>query len=272
MKKMTVILACTAMSVSAMADSGNASIQGGPTLLTEDLVVGTGGFGGGVVNDTFIVESQSGASVSLLTGVPFWGSAYDPVGNRVLYTSSGGTTDGADLSAIDVDTGVSSPVGTITANTFEIRIDGLAMSNGVLYGVNQFADANNASGMYSIDLGTLEATFVAALPDGAVSGIGADPTTGIIYAVDDTAAQVQQIDLDGTITNLAAYPAGYTDVDGLAVGYGVAYLVADEAQDIVPLDLSSLTYGTPITTPFTAADTFSGGAFVHDVIFADDFQ
>ena len=181
-------------------------------------------------------------------------------------------TDGADLLAIDVDTGASSSLGTITANTFELRIDGLAISNGVLYGVHQFDDANNVSGLYSIDLGTFEATFIASIPTGNVSGIDADPSTGIIYAVDDTAAQVQQIDLDGTITNLVAYPAGYVDVDGLAVGYGVAYLIADEAQDIVPLDLSTLTYGTPITTPFTVADTFSGGAFVHDVIFANGFQ
>ena len=60
MKKRTILIMGIAMNVSAVADSGDTNLLGGPTLMTEDLVIGTGAFGGGVANDTFIVESQTG--------------------------------------------------------------------------------------------------------------------------------------------------------------------------------------------------------------------
>jgi hypothetical protein len=51
-----------------------------------------------------------------------------------------------------------------------------------------------------------------------------------------------------------------TDIDGIAVGGGIAYLVTDEAGTIPVYDLVAGSYGTPLTSPFTTADVFSAAA------------
>lgn len=151
------------------------------------------------------------------------------------------------------------------------RIDGLAMSGGVLYGVN--AGAGPGNGFYTISLTTLVATPVALFLD-SISGLDADPATGIIYGTNDTTGQLVTITTAGVITNLAAYPAGVADVDGLAVGNGFAYLVTDEAGTFPVYDIGGAVFVASLTSPFTAADTFSGGAlaFNFDGIFADGFE
>lgn len=241
----------------------------GDSINLGDLVIGTGAFLGAVANNTFTVQSTTGTANTLATGNPVFGATYDPNNDRVLFTTSGGAVDGADLLAIDPLTGAITTLGTITVGGTGFRIDGLAMSGTTLYGVAQFDVGTDLAGLYVIDQTTFVATFSGGLPSGGVSGIDADPTTGLIYGVDDNSASVVQIDPDGTTTVIAAYPAGYTDVDGLAANAGTLYLVPDEPQDIVPLDIATGTYGTPLTTPFTAADTFSGGAFYSGAIAGD---
>jgi hypothetical protein len=127
----------------------------------------------------------------------------------------------------------------------------------MLYATN--AGGGAAAGFYSIDWGTLVATQISNWPD-SVSGIDADPDTGIIYGVNDTIGAIVTVDTGGTNTFLDFYPAGLGDIDGIAVGGGIAYLVTDEAGTIPVYDLAAGSYGTPLTSPFTAADTFSAAA------------
>ena len=70
----------------------------------------------------------------------------------------------------------------------------------------------------------------------------------------------------GTVTNVAAYPdPAETDIDGLAVGDGRAYLIPDDDSPglIYVYDFASGSFVTPLTAPWGAtADTFSGGGIM----------
>ncbi len=88
----------------------------------------------------------------------------------------------------------------------------------------------------------------------------------------DTTGQLVAISTLGAITNVIAYPAGMVDIDGLAVGNGIAYLVTDEAGAFPVYDNAGGPFGAALTSPFTAADTFSGAAFAGvGAIFDDGF-
>jgi hypothetical protein len=208
------------------------------------------------LNDVFTVDPVSDSAVSVLTGVQTWGATADPANSRVLFTRSSGTASGDELFEVPYAGGTPTSVGIITMGGSGFRIDGLAISGGVLYGSYAGGSLN---GLYEIDWGTLEATLVGSYSD-SISGIDADPDTGIIYGVNDTIGAIVTIDTAGVTTFLDFYPAGLGDIDGIAVGGGIAYLVTDEAGDIPVYDLAAGSYGTPLTSPFTAADTFSAAA------------
>jgi hypothetical protein len=234
------------------------------------VFVGTGAFSGAVAHDAFNVDETTSAAVSVFSGVPVWGATNDHVNERVLFTTSGGTTDGADLMEWPHAGGAPTLVGTITeAAGAEIRIDGLALSNGTLYGWHQFDDTAGTAGLYEINQATLVATQVFAAASGAISGIDAHPPTGTIYAVNDTAGELQEVALNGTLTTVAAYPPSESDIDGLAISIGgLAYLIGDDSSpaEIFVYDLNGATYLTSLTSPWTGTDTFSGGAYISDQV------
>jgi hypothetical protein len=252
-----------------------AAVQGVPAL--DDLLfVGTSqniNVSTGTLNDVFSVDPGTDSSNSLLFGVQVWGATADPANSRVLFTvSSGLTVNGGDnLFELPYAGGLPTLVGQI-ATAGGLRVDGLAVSCGRLYGYNAAGGVEN--GFYSIDLTTLAATPIALLPD-SISGIDADPDTGAIYGVNDTTGQLVRISSAGQVTNVAPYPVGLVDIDGLAVGGGFAYLVTDEAGAIAVYDLGAGAYVSPLTSPFTAADIFSGAAYAIEAtgeIFCDDFS
>ncbi|MEM9557431.1 MAG: hypothetical protein AAGC60_24445 [Acidobacteriota bacterium] len=233
----------------------------------DDLFAGTGAFGGGFANPAFTIDVETDTSTQVFTGLPVWGAAYEAAGDRVLFTSSGvDPVDGADLYEYSVSGGgAPTLLGSITLGGTSLRIDGLAISGGVLYGVQQFDSGTSVAGLFSIDPTTREATFLVGVTSGAISGIGADADTGIIYGADDTAGQIVTIDPVGGSTNFAPYPAAETDLDGLAAGGGKIYLVPDDNTpgEIFPFDIASMTYDPSLTAPWGAtADTFSGAAFL----------
>lgn len=202
--------------------------------------------------------------------IPIWGATYDVENFRVLYTTSVGSTNGDQLWEWPTDQDMPNLLGTITEGGLAQRIDGLAMSGGVLYG--SYAGGTAEDGLWTIDLNTLVGTNVFAFAD-SVSGIDADPDTGVIYGVDDTLGQIVTIDPVGqTITPVAAYPIGQTDIDGVAVGYGKVFLVPDEPGSIHVYDIATATYDPPIPNPWTSADTFSGAAVLVNPIFTDGFE
>jgi hypothetical protein len=95
-----------------------------------------------------------------------------------------------------------------------------------------------------------------------VGGLALDTSTGDLYGTDDGANDsVVMINNDGTHTVIAAYPAGETDIDGLAYGNGKLYLVIDQPGDIYVYDIASGLYETPLTNPWTSSEIFCGGAF-----------
>ena len=229
-------------------------------------------------NDVFAVDQTTDMSFSILTGVQVWGATADTVGLRVLFTRASGLTPpageiggGDELFSLSFAGGTPISLGRIVNGAGDgFRIDGLALSGGVLYGVNAGAGVDN--GFYTIDLTTFLATAVSLFAD-SISGLDADPSTGIIYGTNDTTGQLVTISPAGVITNVAAYPAGVTDVDGLAVGEDFAYLVTDEGGTFPVFSLSGGAFVTPLTSPFAVADTFSGAALTIGVgIFSDGFE
>lgn len=230
-------------------------------LLEDVLVVGTSQNSSdptGTLNDIFTVDPATDVSVSVATGVGVWGATADMANGRVLFTSSDGMSFGNELFEVPFAGG--DPVslgGVMDVTGAPFRVDGLGFSGGVLYATNADSLSN---GLYSIDMGTLVATNIALWAD-SISGIDGDPDTGVIYGVNDTTGQLVTISTTGTIANVIAYPAGLTDIDGIAVGDGKAFLVTDEAGTIPVYDIASGTFETPLTSPFTAADVFSGAAY-----------
>lgn len=236
-----------------------------------DLVAGLGGFGGAVINDAFAIDTLTDTNQSVFSGIAVGGMAYDSVNERVLMTASqDDDVDNSEFSTVfewPIAGGAPVEVGTLTRATdgSPLRIDGLAFSGGVLYGMAQFEDAGPGSaGLYSIDTGTFVGTQVNTLPDGAISGIGADAVSGTIYGVNDADGELQIIALDGTLTTVTAYPPAEFDIDGLAVGDGFAFLVTDDDVEgsIYVYDLNADSYVTPLTAPWVGAETFSGAAFI----------
>ncbi|MEZ5460560.1 hypothetical protein [Dokdonella sp.] len=272
-----LFLALTATVAVAQSDedysarvSGNyvpGSVLGGGPIAPDNLFAGTALNGPGTNNNAYLIDPVTSAATALLDLVPIWGATFDPAGNRILYTTeagASGTVDGAPLFEIPIDTGTPALLGVIRDDTgAEFRIDGLAMSGGVLYGSRAAADRD---GIYSIDMTTFTATLLIPSTD-SISGIDADPATGTIYGVDDTIGSLVQIDIGaGTITPVVAYPdAAETDIDGLAVGNNRAYLIPDDNAPglIYVYNLQTASFETPLTAPWgVTEDTFAGGAYI----------
>ena len=229
----------------------------------DQLFVGTAINPDGTSNDAYLIDVATDTPRSVFTGRAVWGGTYDVSNNRVLFTSDGGVVGGADLYQMPAAGGPPILIGTITDTAGEaFRIDGLAISGGVLYGSRAAANLN---GIYSINLGTMVATKVIATYD-SISGIDADPATGIIYGVNDSSQMVVTIDPgEGTITPFVAYPdPEETDLDGIGAGGGFFYLVPDDYTPglIYVYDLAAGSFVTPLTAPWTGSDTFSGGGAV----------
>ncbi len=233
---------------------------GGPN----SLFVGTGNFIPGGSNDVFNIDPVSGTNSSLFNA-DVWGMCSDNVNGLIYYTSAdgSGTVAGSNLWVFPVDgSAPTALLGIISSTGAEIRIDGLAISGGTLYGVHQFSESARPAGIYSIDLGTLEATFVVALGEGAVGGLAADPITGLLYMTNDATGMVESYNIGtNTFAVVCAYPAAETDIDGIAADdQGQAFLVTDDAGDpVYVLNIAACTY-TSIPGVFGVTDTFSGGA------------
>lgn len=192
--------------------------------ISETLFVGTSSNinnAAGTANDVFAVEINN-TSQSILTANGVWGATADAFNQRILFTQASeleppeGLIGGGDnLFELPYAGGTPQLLGRITMAGAGLRVDGLAMRKGVLYGVN--AGNSDANGFYEISLKTLEATLIAQFPDN-INGLDADPESCIIYGTNDTTGQVVRLDTSGNIENLVAYPVGLDDIDGIAVG------------------------------------------------------
>ena len=214
------------------------------------------------VDDVTVTQQlgdTAGNWVDAFVGAQVWGSAYDPDNNKIYFN------DGVTLYEWPIG-GSINMLGTITDPAgASLSMVGLAFYGGTLYSVRNVAN----EAVYTIDLTTLVATVYIDYVDADYDfgGLAADPNTGNLYATNDDAtpngAGLYLINLDGTATLIDAYPAGQTDIDGLAVGdNGVAYLVIDEPGSIYPYDLVGGAYLPEFANPWTTSEVFCGGAWI----------
>jgi hypothetical protein len=193
------------------------------------------------------------------------GMAADPATNTVY------VTDVADLYAGPIGVGQHPPlVGQTQVAGTNISFQGLAWARGTLYGSSVSSTAG-PEGIYSINLSTLEATLAFAFdPSGdyIVGGLAYNPADGLFYGTNDDSTPARGLysfDVFGTggASLVTAYPGTESDIDGLTIGNGIAYLVEDEAGDTIhPYDLVAGVYLPDITSPMTSSEVFCGGAWV----------
>jgi len=212
-------------------------------------------------------EIDLGVGATPLWGgvIDVWGLAVDPASNT-LHISGGVdyytyTLGGA---------GVPTQAGTFRDPTGSaLAMVGLTWGGGYLYGWRN--GSLGSEGIWKIDtLGDATLVFDPGTTAWDFGGLGYNPADGLFYGANDgTSAPggrgLYSIDAfgSGTVTKLADYPAGETDIDGLAVGNGIAYLVEDEVGDTIhPYDLTAGAYLPDMTAPFESNEIFSGAGWV----------
>ncbi len=208
------------------------------------------------------VNVNDGTAVILWEGTEAWGMAYDGLTNTV-YANDGSLLRWGDL-------GSGAPANELTVVDVtggSLSMVGLAWANGELYASRNIAN----EAIYSIDLGSGLASVLLDYDDGSYDfgGLAYNPLDGLFYGTNDDTTPfgrgLYSIDAfgDGTISLIAPYPAGRTDIDGLAVGNNIAYLVEDESGDTIhPYDLVNGIYLPDLPNPMTSSEVFSGAAFV----------
>ena len=100
-------------------------------------------------------------------------------------------------------------------------------------------------------------------------GLDVDATSNRLFGLSDapsTARGLYEINVPGqTETLLAPYPAGETDIDGLAVHNGLAYYVTDGPNttqaSFYIFDVATGQEVGTLPSPFTAGGTFSAAAY-----------
>jgi hypothetical protein len=192
-----------------------------------------------------------------------WGMAYDAATNT-LYWNNGSTLFKSPLGPVLTPTSL----GTMMFNAATVNFVGLGFKNGKLYGTRNIA----TEAVYEIDPGTLVASQVYVHPSTYdFGGLDFDLTDGKLYGLSDTAPApnvrgLYHIDTAGASeTFLAPYPAGETDIDGLAVHAGIAYYVTDGPNTTQPnfymYDVATGNLLGTLPSPFTGSGTFSAATW-----------
>lgn len=216
------------------------------------------------------IDPVSNASNNLFTGAQAWGLAYNPTDDTVYIVS------GSTLYSWPASGGTPTLIGTIQdPGGTTLSMVALAYYNGTFWSTRNIG----TEGLYTIDPTTAVATFVApySVPnaDIDIGGLAFD-SSGVLYGTnDDTSlpgggSGLVQIALNGTVTHVAPYPAGETDIDGLAVGDdGRAYLIEDDpGPGIHVYDFGTNAYVGTLNTPWGTAETFSAGAWFPQAVAA----
>lgn len=194
-----------------------------------------------------------------------WGMAADNV-NSILYWNNGSTLYSATYSSL-LGTPVINQV-AMTYNAASVNFVALAFDpiNQQLLGTRNIATES----VYIINPLTGVCTIKHSHPTAFDFG-GLDcAEDGTLYGLSDTAPTgsvrgLYRIESDVSQVFIAGYPAGETDIDGLAVGNGRAYYVTDgpnTAQaNFYVYDIASATQVDTIPSPFTGSGTFCAAAW-----------
>jgi uncharacterized repeat protein (TIGR01451 family) len=217
----------------------------------------------------YAVDTATGAGTLIgpspsLAGQTWTGMSYDQT-TGVMY---GSATDGATatLFTIDLNTGATTQVGTITGYPYTIDI--AIGAGGQLYGVDISAEE-----FIAIDKSTGAATSVGAL--GFVcnyaQGLDYDEASGIMYwAAYGTSGELRIIDTTtGASTSVGAFPGG-AEVDAFAIATGggggeVPWLAESPISGTIPA-FSSL----PVSILFDAGAVPEPGTYLADLNIVND--
>ncbi|MCA9752660.1 MAG: hypothetical protein KC591_10750 [Gemmatimonadetes bacterium] len=209
------------------------------------------------------LDVNTSAATPLLTGVEAtaWGMAYDWTTNT-LYWNNGSTLYSSPFSLSGL---TPTNLGTMSYNGATVNFVGLGFRGGKLLGTRNIT----TEAVYEIDVNTLQATLLYQYPSAFdFGGIDVDRVSDVLYGLNDSTTGgsgrgLYEIDVPGMSTTLRApYPAGETDIDGLAAFNGVAYYVTDEPGLFYVYDIASGMQTGVLTSPFTGAAVFSAAAYV----------
>jgi hypothetical protein len=229
------------------------------------LVVGNDG-----TDSMYVIDVNTGVATALNTGgmSDVWGMAADNT-TGILYWNNGGNLHSATFASILA--GTAAPTTTaMTFNAATVNFVGLGFNptTGMLLGTRNIA----TEAVYEIDPTTGVATqlyvYASAFDFG---GVDYDAGSGGLFGLNDATGApsgrgLYGIDYTGmTETFHAPYPAGETDIDGLAVANGTAYYVTDGPNttqaNMYVFDIATGTMTGTLPSPLLTSGTFSGGAW-----------
>ena len=235
------------------------------TAAHAQLVVGNDQSGTATIYD---VNPITGVATPIYSGTGSdakpWGMAYDASSNTLYWNN------GSNLYKATYGPALAPQlVGTMMFNAATVNFVGLGFKDGRLYGTRNIA----TEAVYEIDPGTLQASQLYVYPSAFdFGGVDFDPTTGTYYGLSDSAPAgssigLYKIDYVGQTTAFVApYPAGETDIDGLAVFNNVAYYVTDGPNNVQPnfymYDIGTGQLLGTIPSPFTGSGTFAAATWV----------
>lgn len=230
-------------------------------------------------DNTFLFDIETDLGIPA-TAPGFGGLAGDDANRRFFASVRNGPND--DIYEISYDD-LLNPVKLVETQDAagnDISIDGLAYDtvNGVLYGTRTLGSGGLPEGLFAIDLTTGVLTLVLDYADPSssftIGAIDYNADDGLIYLADDDdtgGRWIYSVDPSNPtgLTEVVQFPAGVTDVDGLAAGGGKIFLLTDNANANGGVhhiyDLASGTFSTA-DSPYPApagspiAPNPSGGA------------
>ena len=231
--------------------------------VSAQLIVGNDQSGTAVIYD---VNPTTGAATPIYAAADAsakpWGMAYDP-GSGTLYWNNGSTLFSSPYGPALTPTNL----GTMMFNNATVNFVGLGFRDGMLVGTRNIS----TEAVYEIDVNTLVATQTYVYPSTFdFGGLDYDPVAGELYGLTDSPSTDRGLyeidDVAQTTTFIAPYPAGETDIDGLAVFNGVAYYVTDGPNttqaDFYVFDVATGMQTGTIPSPFTGSGTFAAAAYV----------
>lgn len=161
----------------------------------------------------------------------------------------------------------------MTFNGSTVNFVGLGFDevSGKLLGTRNIA----TEAVYEIDVNTGVATLLTTYSTTFdFGGLEYDNATGKLYGLSDTPSTARGLyEIDKTNGNTvfkAPYPAGETDIDGLAVWNGTAYYVSDgpntSQANFYVYDIASGTQTGTLASPFTGSGVFSAATYAPGLV------
>lgn len=223
---------------------------------------------------TYVVDPADNATQPLFTGFQVWGAALIPgasPGDGVVYFNSGTTlyrwpATGTPELCCTLTLGGANQ--SMVSMAYDPAAGELLFTKNITTEAVYSLAATAVACPVSCEV-TQEIVYSSTLD---IGGLAYDPVGQILYGTNDSGANVVQINPDGTTTSVVVYPAGQTDIDGLAYGNGRLYLVTDQPGSIYVYNVGTASYEAPLTNPWTTSEVFSGAAFGSGLIIPVELQ